>query len=165
MQGRFNPSRLAETRSRPTPITSQHLKSLTAHLECSLHAAPYDGGCYMGLASTPMLRNLKRETTFENWRRYLDPGMTFFGGEAGMVGNTRLVSVAHREHLDFGEMVVFGDDPIGMLEREAPTLTAFPLLNSVLRSWRWTGLLGFAELVSAPSVGSPVIVVSGGLWN
>ena len=87
--------------------------------------------------------------------------MAFYAGEMGMAEKTRLIGVSHKGHLGVGEMIVFGDDPMGMLDGEAPTITSLLPSNDHPSAWRWKGLLGFVELVENPSGHSPIVVVPG----
>ncbi|MCA9469960.1 MAG: hypothetical protein KC643_31560 [Nitrospira sp.] len=164
-QGHFLPSSASGHHSRPVLMTSKHLSLVTGYLEHTLQAAPYDGECYMGLVSLSVLQILNQESGFENWRRYLEPGTPFYAGETGKLGKSRLISVAHQGHLGCGEMIVFGDDPMGMLEGKAPTLTSLPQMHDQPHFWKWMGLLGFSELVSASLDRSPVVFVPSGLQN
>jgi len=160
-QGRFNLSSGPGNPFRPAHMTSKHLKLVTGYLGQTLHAAPYDDQWYMGLASHTVVQMLHNDSTFQNWRQYLEPSMAFYAGETGMVGKTRLIDVSHRGHLGVGELIVFGDDPMGMLEGEAPALRELPSSKHQLPAWKWTGLLGFVELVADPSGQSPIVVVPG----
>ncbi len=164
-QGRFNLSSGPGTKFQPALMTSKHLKRVTGYLGETLQAAPYDDQWYMGLASHMVVRMLHDDPAFQNWRQYLKRSMAFYAGETGMAGNTRLIDVSHRGHLGVGEMIVFGNDPMGMLEGEAPALLELPSSKHQLPSWRWTGLLGFVELVADPSGHSPIVVVPGGSYD
>ena len=152
-----------------SPVTIPHLKDINRYLETTLHAIPYKTG-YLSLAATQAIRGVKDDHRFESWRQYLEPGMIFYPGEVGQVGDIRLIEVTHSGLLGshqggrsgFGEMLVFGQDPIMMLEERAPTLHISSGGHRKSRkSLDWKGLLAFLEVVSSLKGQGRIIYVTG----
>ena len=151
-----------------SPVTIPHLKDISRYLETTLHAIPFEEG-YFSLATTPAIRGVKDDHRFKSWRQYLKPGMTFYSGEVGQVDDIRLMEVTHPGLLGsqqgnrrgFGEMLVFGQDPIMMLEDQAPELRATSLKRKLGKSVDWHGLLAFFEVVGPSTEQGCIVYVTG----
>lgn len=135
-------------------VNVYHLKQIRDTLAATYHVEPYEGDDWMGLAATKALRGVKDDPEFSDWRRYIQPEMAFYRGEAGMVEHIRLIEVTHANALSgskgtgsvLGEMVVFGEEPVLMAEVLSPELrAAIPGNFGLQRSVGWFGMLAFGE--------------------
>lgn len=136
-------------------VTVSHVKLLRDYLVSTIHAEPYEGDDYVGLAATKALRGVKDDPEFLAWRQYIEPEMAFYRGESGMVEHIRLIEITHGNGLSgtkgtgsvLGEMVVFGEDPVVMVEAITPELRmAIPGNFGLQKSIAWYGMLAFGEV-------------------
>jgi N4-gp56 family major capsid protein len=144
-----------------TPATAtfnvgvSHLKIIRDYLAATIHCEPYEGDDWIGLAATKALRGVKDDPEFMAWRQYIQPEMAFYRGEAGMVEHIRLVEIVYGSGLAgnkgtgsvLGEMVIFGNDPVVMIEAVTPELRrAIPGNYGLQHSIAWYGMLNFGEV-------------------
>lgn len=144
-----------------------HMKQLRDYLSATIHVEPYEGDDFIMLASTKALRGVKDDPEFADWRRYIDPGMAFYRGEAGMVEHIRCIEVTHTNALSgskgtgnvLGEAVVFGEDSVAMVEVETPELlAAIPGDFGRQKAVAWYGLLAFGEVWPTSNDGEARII-------
>lgn len=127
-------------------------KQIRDYLAATLHTEPYEGDDYIGLFATKALRGVKDDPEFSDWRRYIQPEMAFYRGEAGMVEHIRHIEVTHTNALSntkgtgsvLGEGLVFGAEPVLMAEVLTPELrAAIPGNFGLEKSVAWYGMLAF----------------------
>lgn len=127
-------------------------KQIRDYLAATLHTEPYEGDDYIGLFATKALRGVKDDPEFSDWRRYIQPEMAFYRGEAGMVEHIRHIEVTHTNALSntkgtgsvLGEGLVFGSEPVLMAEVLTPELrAAIPGNFGLEKSVAWYGMLAF----------------------
>jgi N4-gp56 family major capsid protein len=148
-----------------------HCKQLRDYLASTIHAEPYEGDDWIGLAATKALRGVKDDPEFVDWRRYIQPDMAFYRGEAGMIEHIRLIEITHSNALSntkgtgsvLGEVLVFGEEPVLMAEVLSPELrAAIPGNFGLQRSVGWFGMLAFGETWNTANDGEArVIYVTG----
>ena len=168
IRGRFVKNSGVQKLSANSPVTIPHLQDIRRYLQNTLHAVPYEEG-YLSLATPGAIRGFKDDSRFVSWRQYLKAGMVFYRGEVGQAGDIRVVEVTHSEMLasyhggrgDLGEMLVFGNDPIVMLEEQAPELRVASLKRKPLKSLGWHGLLAFLEVVGPSTEQGRIVYVTG----
>lgn len=133
-------------------VTVAHVKVIRDYLTDTIHCEPYSGDNYMALASTKFLRGIKDDPEWMGWRQYIQPEMAFFRGEVGAIEGIRFVEVNHTNALAnnkgtgnvLGEAVIFGDDPVAMVEVLSPELRmAVPGDFGRQRAVAWYGQLAF----------------------
>lgn len=148
-------------------VSVAHLKSIRDYLVSTIHAEPYEGDDFIGLAATKALRGVKDDHEFLAWRQYIQPEMAFYRGEAAMVEHIRLIEITHGNGLAgnkgtgavLGEMVVFGEDPVVMIEAVTPELRrAIPGNFGLQKSIAWFGMLAFGEVWPTANDGEGRIV-------
>ena len=131
-----------------------HCKQLRDYMAATIHAEPYEGDDWIGLAATKALRGVKDDAEFVDWRRYIQPDMAFYRGEAGMIEHIRLIEITHSNALSntkgtgsvLGEVLVVGEEPVLMAEVLSPELrAAIPGNFGLQRSVGWFGMLAFGE--------------------
>ena len=131
-----------------------HAKQIRDYLASTIHTEPYEGDDWIGLASTKALRGIKDDAEFVDWRRYIQPEMAFYRGEAGSIEHIRHIEITHSNALSgskgtgsvLGEVVVFGEEPVLMAEVLTPELrAAIPGNFGLERAVAWYGLLAFGE--------------------
>ena len=131
-----------------------HAKQIRDYLASTIHTEPYEGDDWIGLASTKALRGIKDDAEFVDWRRYIQPEMAFYRGEAGSIEHIRHIEITHANALSgskgtgsvLGEVVVFGEEPVLMAEVLTPELrAAIPGNFGLERAVAWYGLLAFGE--------------------
>lgn len=136
-------------------VTVAHVKNLRDYLVSTIHAEPYEGDDFVGLSATKALRGIKDDSEFQSWRQYIEPEMAFYRGEAGMIEHIRLVEIVNGSGLSgskgtgsvLGEMVIFGEDPVVMVEAITPELRmAIPGDFGRQKSIAWYGMLAFGEV-------------------
>jgi len=144
-----------------------HVKQLRDYLAATIHAEPYEGDDWMGLAHTKALRGVKDDPEFVDWRRYIQPDMAFYRGEAGMIEHIRLIEITHGNALSgskgtgsvLGEMVILGEEPVLLAEVLTPELrAAIPGNFGLQRSVAWFGLLAFGEVWPTANDGEARII-------
>lgn len=144
-----------------------HAKQIRDYLMATIHAEPYEGDDFIGLAATKALRGVKDDPEFSDWRRYIQPEMAFYRGEAGMIEHIRLIEVTHTNALSgtkgtgsvLGEVVIFGEDPVVMAEVLTPELrAAIPGNFGLQRAVAWVGMLAFGETWPTSNDGESRIV-------
>ncbi len=144
-----------------------HAKQIRDYMASTIHCEPYEGDDYIGLFATKALRGVKDDAEFSDWRRYIQPEMAFYRGEAGMVEHIRHVEVTHTNALSntkgtgsvLGEGLVFGEEPVLMAEVLTPELrAAIPGNFGLERSIAWFGLLAFGEVWDTSNDGEAKII-------
>lgn len=142
-------------------------KQIRDYMAATIHCEPYEGDDYIGLFATKALRGVKDDVEFSDWRRYIQPEMAFYRGEAGMVEHIRHVEVTHTNALSntkgtssvLGEGLVFGEEPVLMAEVLTPELrAAIPGNFGLERSVAWFGLLAFGETWDTANDGEAKII-------
>lgn len=144
-----------------------HVKQIRDYLAATTHVEPYEGDDWISLASTKALRGVKDDPEFVDWRRYINPDMAFYRGEVGMIEHIRMVEVTHSNALSgtkgtgsvLGEMIVFGEDAVAMVEVLTPELrAAIPGNFGLQRAVAWYGLLAFGEVWPTANDGESRII-------
>jgi len=156
-----------------TPATAtfnvgvQHLKIIRDYLAATIHTEPYEGDDWIALSATKALRGVKDDPEFMAWRQYIQPEMAFYRGEAGMVEHIRMVEITHGNGLAgnkgtgavLGEMMIFGSDPVVMIEAVTPELRrAIPGNFGLQHSIAWYGMLNFGEVWPTANDGEARII-------
>ena len=131
-----------------------HCKQIRDYLASTIHTEPYEGDDWMALAATKALRGIKDDPEFVDWRKYIQPDMAFYRGEAGQIEHIRHIEITHSNALSgskgtgsvLGEVVIFGEEPVLMAEVLTPELrAAIPGNFGLERAVAWYGLLAFGE--------------------
>jgi N4-gp56 family major capsid protein len=146
------------TNGTPATATSNysvyHCKQIRDYLASTIHTEPYEGDDWMALAATKALRGIKDDPEFVDWRKYIQPDMAFYRGEAGSIEHIRHIEITHSNALSgskgtgtiLGEVVIFGEEPVLMAEVLTPELrAAIPGNFGLERAVAWFGLLAFGE--------------------
>ncbi len=93
--------------------------------------------------------------------------MAFYRGEAGMIEHIRMNEITHVKWLSgsfgtgsvLGEAVIFGEDPLVLIEALTPELRyAIPANFGLQRSIAWFGLLAFGEVWTTSNDGEARII-------
>jgi N4-gp56 family major capsid protein len=144
-----------------------HAKQVRDYLAATIHTEPAEGDDWLALAATKALRGIKDDPEFVDWRRYIQPEMAFYRGEAGMIEHIRHIEVTHTNALSgtkgtgsvLGEVVIFGEEPVLMAEVLTPELrAAIPGNFGLQRAVAWYGLLAFGEVWNTANDGEARIV-------
>ena len=143
-----------------------HVKRVRDYMVDTIHVEPYEADYYMALCATLALRGVKDDSAFNSWRRYLQPDEAFYNGEAGMIELIRMVEVNNDKALGkvgtgsaLGECVFFGDDPVALIEAEAPELrAAFASDFGRQQAIAWYGVLAFGNVWDTANDGEANIV-------
>ncbi|MFQ5641099.1 MAG: N4-gp56 family major capsid protein [bacterium] len=148
-------------------VNVYHMKQIRDYLASTIHVEPYEGDDWIALSSTKALRGIKDDPEFSDWRRYIQPDMAFYRGEVGMIEHIRCVEVTHGNALSgskgtgnvLGEMVVFGEDAVAMVEVLTPELrAAIPGNFGLQRAVAWYGMLAFGEVWPTSNDGEARII-------
>ena len=166
-------SNTATVTTNGTPATATanygvwHAKQIRDYMASTIHCDPYEGDDWIALAATKALRGIKDDPEFIDWRRYLDPGMAFYKGEAGSIEHIRHIEITHGNALSgskgtgsvLGEVVVFGEEPVLMAEVLTPELrAAIPGNFGLERAVAWFGMLAFGETWDTSNDGEARII-------
>ncbi len=144
-----------------------HLKLIRDYMAATIHVEPYEGDDWIALSATKALRGVKDDPEFMAWRQYIQPEMAFYRGEAGMVEHIRLIEIVNGNGLAgnkgtgsvLGEMVIFGSDPVVMIEAVTPELRrAIPGNFGLQHSIAWYGMLNFGEVWTTANDGEARII-------
>jgi N4-gp56 family major capsid protein len=120
---------------------------------------------YVGIFRTLGLRGIKRDPTWDEWKKYTDPAAKF-NGEVGRIEGVRFIETNHNNALGtigtgsvLGEGVVFGERPVAMAESLTPELrAALPSDFGRSRAVAWYGILNFGEAFPTANAGEAKII-------
>jgi N4-gp56 family major capsid protein len=142
-----------------------HVEEIRDYMFDTLFVPPYEGGDYVGIFRTLGLRGIKRDPDWEQWHVYTDP-QAKYNGEVGRIENVRFVESNNAAIFGkkgtgsvLGEGVIFGEDPVGMVEVITPELrVARPEDFGRSRAVAWYGLLSFDIIWETGNAGEAKIV-------
>lgn len=143
-----------------------HVEVIRDYMKSTLFVSPYEGGDYIGLASTKALRGLKNDPNFEKWHIYTDPKMKF-NSEVGRIEQVRFIEVNRTAALAddkgtgsvLGEVLIFGDDPVAMAIATDPELRAKrPDDYGRSQGVAWYGILEFGIIWETANPGEARII-------
>lgn len=105
-----------------------HVEEIRDLMRATYFIPPYEGGDYVGIFNTTGLRGIKRDASWEEWKKYTEP-QAKFNSEVGRLEQVRFVECWHSNALDtvgtgsvLGEGVVFGSEAVGMAEALTPEI-------------------------------------------
>jgi N4-gp56 family major capsid protein len=128
----------------------------------------YEAGNYIGLGSTKLLRGIKNDPDFQNWRYWLKPGDVLFKSEVGTVEQIRWIEITNTDVLSgsagaasvLGEGLVFGEDGVAIAEVVTPELrAAIPGGYGRWKGMAWYGVLGYQLIWNETSTAGEVRVL------
>jgi N4-gp56 family major capsid protein len=142
-----------------------HVEEIRDYLFDTLHAAPVEGGDYIGIFRTRGLRGIKRDDAWEQWHQYTDP-QAKYNGEVGRIEGTRFIETNHANAFGnigtssvLGEGVVFGEDAVAMAEAMTPELrAAIPDDFGRSKAVAWYGIVAFDVIWNTGNAGEAKIV-------
>lgn len=140
-------------------VNVYHLEEIRDYLYGTLQA-PMMEGCYVGIFSTLGLRGIKRDPSFEEWKKYTDPSAKY-ASEVGKIEQIRLSESNHVGVLPatgtgsvLGPGVVFGQDSVAVAEAMAPELrAAIPSDFGRSKAIAWYGILTFGLIWDTANAG------------
>jgi len=139
-------------------ITVAHCGVIRDYFKDTLHVPAYEKGNFIGLGSTKLLRGIKNDPDFQQWRQWLRPGDVLFNSEVGMVEQIRWIEINNTTALSnakgtgsvLGEGFVFGDDGVALAEVETPELrAAIPGNFGRFQAVAWYGVLAYGLIWNA----------------
>ncbi len=109
-----------------------HCGVIRDYMRSTLKVPFYENGNYIGLGSTKLLRGIKSDPDFKEWRVWLKPGDVLFKSEVGTVEQIKWIEVTNTDSLSgtkgvgsvLGEGLVFGEDGVAVAEVLTPELRA-----------------------------------------
>jgi N4-gp56 family major capsid protein len=142
-----------------------HLEEIRDYLFDTLRTPPYENEDYIGIFRTLGLRGIKRDPSWEEWKKYTDP-QAKFNSEVGRIEQIRMIETNHANALAkkgagsvLGEGVIFGQDGIAMAEAMTPELRAgIPQDLGRQKVVGWYGILNFGIIWDTANAGEARIV-------
>jgi N4-gp56 family major capsid protein len=105
-----------------------HVEEIRDLMRATYSIPPYDGGDYVGVFNTLGLRGIKRDASWEEWKKYTEP-QAKFNSEVGRMEEVRFVESWHSNAFGqvgtgsvLGEGVVFGAECVGLAEALTPEI-------------------------------------------
>lgn len=148
-------------------ISIDHCGIIRDYLTDTIHCDPFGDDMYVGLGSTKLLRGIKNDPAFIEWRKYLQPGDVLYRSEVGSVEGIRWVEINNTSALSnakgtgsvLGEGLVFGDDAVALGEVVSPHLrVAIPGNFGLVKAVAWYGNLGFGPVWDTANDGEANII-------
>ena len=150
-------------------ITVAHCGVIRDYMKDTLYVPPYEKGNYIGLGSTKLLRGIKNDPDFQQWRQWLRPGDVLFNSEVGMVEQIRWIEINNTTALannkgsgstTLGEGLVFGDDGVALAEVQTPELrAAIPGNFGRYQAVAWYGVLAYGLIWNATATAGEARVI------
>ncbi len=149
-------------------INVVHCGAIRDYMKATLKVPYYEGGNYIGLGSTKLLRGIKNDPDFQAWRYWLKPGDVLFKSEVGTVEQIKWIEITNTDVLSgtkgvgsvLGEGLVFGEDGVAIAEVETPELrAAIPGGYGRWKGMAWYGVLGYGLIWNATSSAGEARVV------
>jgi N4-gp56 family major capsid protein len=128
-------------------FTLYHLEELRDYLYDDMKAPMVNNDHYVMIARTKSIRGLMRDQAWQNWYVYTNP-QGKYNHELGRMEGVRIIETNHDKALGrnstTGEVVIFGNDAVTMIEAYPPELRmGIPRNFGLLRGIAWYGRVSF----------------------
>ena len=146
-------------------VTIAHCGAIRDYLVGTLYTPPFSDGKYVGIGSVKLLRGIKNDPEFQEWRKYIKPEGVLYNSEVGMVEGIRwieenhVLSNAKGTGSVLGEGLVFGDDAVVMAVVVDPHLrAAIPEDFGRQKAVAWYGVLEFGLVWDTANAGEANVI-------
>jgi len=142
-----------------------HVEEIADYMWDTLRVPKWSGDDYVAICRTLALRGIKRDPTWEEWKKYNTPEVKA-NGEVGRLEGVRFIQTNHNNALGkvgtssvLGECVFFGQDSVALAEVLTPELrAAIPQDFGRSKAVAWYGILAFGIIWDTSNAGEARIV-------